>query len=64
MCESGKLYMKNNGTNFNLNKWIFCTTFYSSFVPSIKGNIQQLFLELNLTIIFHWLVSNDKDNCD
>jgi hypothetical protein len=45
--------MKNNGTYFNLNKWIFCTTVNSSFVPLIKGNVQQLFLELDLTIIFH-----------
>ncbi len=56
------MYMKNNGTYFNLNEQIFCTTVYSSFVPLIKENIQQLFLELALTIIFHWLVSNDKDN--
>jgi hypothetical protein len=53
MCESGKLYMKNNSTYFNLGKWIFCTTVYSSFAPLIKGNVQQLFLELDLTIIFH-----------
>jgi hypothetical protein len=53
MCESGKLYMKNNGTYFNLDKWTFCTTVYSSFVPLIKGNVQQLFLGLDLTIIFH-----------
>ncbi len=26
-----EMYMKNNGTYFNLNKWIFCTTVYSSF---------------------------------
>jgi hypothetical protein len=52
MCESGKLYMKNNGTYFNLDKWIFCTTVYS-FVPLIKGNVSQLFLQLDLTIIFH-----------
>jgi hypothetical protein len=53
MCENGKMYMKNNGTYFNLNKWIFCTTVYSSFVPLIKGNVPQLSLELGLTIIFH-----------
>jgi hypothetical protein len=53
MCGSRKMYMKNNGTYFNLNKWIFCTTVNSSFVPLIKGNVQQLFLELDLTIIFH-----------
>jgi hypothetical protein len=58
------MYMKNNGTYFNLNKRIFYTTVYSSFVPLIKGNIQQLFFELDMTIIFHWLVSNDKDNRD
>ncbi len=56
--------MKNNGTYFNLNKLIFSTTVYSSFVPLIKGNVQQLFLGLDLTIIFYWLVSNDKDNRD
>ncbi len=54
MCENGKMYMKNSSTYFNLNKWIFCTTVYSSFVPLIKGNVPQLFLELDLTIIFHW----------
>jgi hypothetical protein len=43
MCESEKMYMKNNGTYFNLNKWIFCTTVCSSFVLLIKGNVQQLF---------------------
>jgi hypothetical protein len=48
----GKMYMKNNGTYFNLNKWIFCTTVFGSFVPSVKGNVQQLFSELDLTIIF------------
>ncbi len=31
MRENGKMYMKNNGTYFNLDKWIFCTTVYSSF---------------------------------
>ncbi len=59
-----EMYMKNNGTYFSLNKWIFCTTVYSSFVPLVEGNVQQLFLESNLTIIFHWLVKNDKDNRD
>jgi hypothetical protein len=34
--KSGKMYMKNNGTYFNLDNWIFCTTVYSSFVPLIK----------------------------
>ncbi len=64
MCESGKMYMKNNGTYFNLNKWIFCTTVYSSFVPLYKGNVHQLFKELDLAIIFYWLVFNDKDYRD
>jgi hypothetical protein len=62
--KSGKMYMENNGTHLNLDKQIFCTTVYSSFVPLIKGDVQQLFLQLDLTIIFHWLVSNDKDNRD
>jgi hypothetical protein len=53
MCEKREMYMKNNGTYFKLDKWIFCTTVCSSFVPLIKGNVQQLFLESNLTIIFH-----------
>jgi hypothetical protein len=53
MCEKREMYMKNNGTYFNLNNCIFCTTVYSSFVPLIKGKVQQLFLELDLTIIFH-----------
>jgi hypothetical protein len=64
VCEKREMYMKNNGTYFNSDKWIFCTTVYSSFVPLIKGNVQQLFLKPNLTIIFHWLVTNDKDNRD
>jgi hypothetical protein len=51
--QNGKMYMKNNGTYFNLDNWIFCTAVYSSFVPLVKGNVQQLFLESNLTIIFH-----------
>jgi hypothetical protein len=53
MCEEREMCMKNNGTYFNLDKWIFCTTVYSYFVPLIKENVQQLFLELDLTIIFH-----------
>ncbi len=52
-AQNGKMYMKNNGTYFNLDQWIFCTTVYSSFVPLVKGNVQQLFLESDLTIIFH-----------
>jgi hypothetical protein len=42
-CAKREMYMENNGTYFNLNKWIFCTTVYSSFVPLVKGNVQQLF---------------------
>jgi hypothetical protein len=53
VCEKREMYMKNNGTYFNLDKWIFCTTVYSSFVSLIKGNVQQLLLESDLTIIFH-----------
>ncbi len=53
MCESGKMCMKNNGTYFNLDKGIFCTTVYSYFVPLIKGNVSQLFSQLDLTIILH-----------
>jgi hypothetical protein len=52
-CAKREMYMKNNGTYFSLAKWILCTTVYSSFVPLVKGNVQQLFLESNLTIIFH-----------
>jgi hypothetical protein len=51
--EKREMYMKNNGTYFNFNKWIFCTTVCTLFVPLIKGKVQQLFLESNLTIIFH-----------
>jgi hypothetical protein len=36
--KNGKMYMKNNGTYFNLNKRIFCTT-VSVFVPLIKGKV-------------------------
>jgi len=53
VCEKRKMYMKNNGTYFSLNKWIFCTTVYNSFVPLVKGNVKQLFLESNLTNNFH-----------
>ncbi len=35
VCEKRKMFMKNNGTYFNLDKWIFCTTVYSSFVPLV-----------------------------
>ena len=56
--------MKNNGTYFNLNKWIFVLQFTVPFVPLIKGNVPQLFLQSYLTIIFHLLVLNDKDNRD
>jgi hypothetical protein len=50
--KAGKMCMKNNGTYFNLNKQIFVLQFTVLFVPLIKGNVQQLFLELDLTIIF------------
>jgi hypothetical protein len=53
MRENGKMYMKNNGTYFNLDKWIFCTTVSVTFVPLVKGNVKQLFLVSDLTIIFH-----------
>ncbi len=43
VCEKREMYMKNNGTYFNLNKQTFCTTVYSSFVPLVKGNVKQLF---------------------
>jgi hypothetical protein len=43
MCENGKMYMKNNGTYFNLDKWIFVLHFSVPFVPLIKGNVPQLF---------------------
>ena len=42
-AQNGKMYMKNNGTYFSLNKWIFCTTVYSSFVPLVKGNVNNCF---------------------
>ena len=53
MRENGKMYVKNNGTYFNLDKWIFCTTVSVTFVPLVKGNVPQLFLQSDLTIIFH-----------
>ena len=52
-AQNGEMYMKNNGTYFSLNKWIFCTAVYSSFVPLVKGNVKQLFLESDLTNNFH-----------
>jgi hypothetical protein len=36
--KNREMYMKNNGTYFNLDKWIFCTT-VSVFVPLIKGKV-------------------------
>jgi hypothetical protein len=39
VCEKREMYMKNNGTCFNLDKWIFCSTVSSSFVPLVKGNV-------------------------
>ena len=53
MRENGKMYMKSNGTYFNLDKWIFCTTVSVPFVPLVKENVPQLFLHSDLTIIFH-----------
>ncbi len=38
-AQNGKMYMKNNGTYFNLDKWIFCTTVSVLFVPLIKGKV-------------------------
>ena len=51
-CAKRETYMKNNGTYFNLNKWIL---YYSLqfFVPLVKGSVQQLSLESNLTNNFH-----------
>ncbi len=51
--ENGKMYMKNNGTYFNLDKWTFCTTVSVPFVPLVKGDVPQLFLQSDLTIILH-----------
>ena len=39
-----EMYMKNNGTYFNLDKWIFCTTVSVPFVLLVKENVPQLFL--------------------
>ena len=44
VCGKREMYMKNNGTYFNLDKWIFCTTVSVTFVPLVKGNVPQLFL--------------------
>jgi hypothetical protein len=52
-AQIGKMYMKNNGTYFNLNKWIFVLQFTVPFVSLVKGNVKQLILELNLTNNFH-----------
>jgi hypothetical protein len=53
MCENGKMYMKKNGIYFNLDKWIFVLQFTVPVVPLIKENVPQLFLQSDLTIIFH-----------
>ena len=37
-CAKREMYMKNNGTYFDLDKWNFCTT-VSVFVPLIKGKV-------------------------
>ncbi len=39
VCEKREMYMKNNGTYFNLDKWIFCTTVCIYFVPLIKEKV-------------------------
>ncbi len=51
--KAGKMYMKNNDTYFNLIDGFFVLQFTVLFVLLIKGNVHQLFLELDLTIIFH-----------
>ena len=53
VCGKRKMYMKNNGTYFDLNKWIFVLQFTVPFVPLVKGNVQQLSLESKLTNNFH-----------
>ena len=53
VCEKREMYMKNNGTYFNLDKWIFVLQFTVLFVPLVKGNVQQLSLESNLTNNLH-----------
>jgi hypothetical protein len=46
ICKSGKNVLKNNGTYFSLDKRFFVLQFTVLFVPLVKGNVQQLFLEL------------------
>jgi hypothetical protein len=41
--KSGKMYMENNSTHLNLDKRIFCTTVYNSFVPLIEGMFNNYF---------------------
>ncbi len=50
------MYIK-NGTYVNLNTWIFGIAVYS-FIPE---NVQQLYLELDLKINFHWQIASDKE---
>ncbi len=38
MCENGKMYMKNNGTYFNLDKWIFVLQFTKIIATRIIPN--------------------------
>ncbi len=37
--KNREMYMKNNGTYFNLDKRIFCTAVSVPFVPLIKGKV-------------------------
>jgi hypothetical protein len=37
------MYVKNNGTYFSLNKWIFCTIAYSSLYCQLKGMFSNYF---------------------
>jgi hypothetical protein len=43
MCESVKMYMKNKGTYFNLNKWIFVLQFIVLSYRYLKGMFNNYF---------------------
>jgi hypothetical protein len=43
MCENGKMYMKNKGTYFSLDKWIFVPQFAVLLYRYIKGMFNNYF---------------------
>jgi hypothetical protein len=44
--EAEQMYMKNNSTYFDLNKWILYYILQFFFVPLVKGKVHQLFFRV------------------